>query len=220
MTAITRWWLIRHAPVINPERRIYGQGDIEADTSEVEPFRQLAAALPRDAVWVATQLRRTQQTAAALRAAWVGGEPPAEPAIEPSLAEQHFGTWQGLTHAELGSQQPRAAHRFWLAPATYTPPGGESFVQVIGRVSATLTRLSLDHRGRDVVAVVHGGPVRAALSHALSLDPDAALRFRVDTLSLTRLDALHEGGGIGAWRVEAVNLPPGATPPVPVAPVA
>ena len=31
----TRWWWVRHAPVRNPEKRCYGQKDMDADCSEV-----------------------------------------------------------------------------------------------------------------------------------------------------------------------------------------
>ncbi|WP_448189284.1 histidine phosphatase family protein [Azospirillum sp. sgz301742] len=211
-TTVTRWWLIRHAPVINPESRLYGQADIEADTGDAGSFRALAAALPRGAVWVATHLRRTQQTAAAVRAAWDGEAPPA-PLVEPTLAEQSFGEWQGLTYAELDASRPQATHRFWRAPAVERPPGGESFVEVVARVSAAMERLTAAHAGRDMVAVLHGGPIRAALVPALGLDPEMALRFRVDTLSLTRLDHIAVPGYPPAWRVAGVNLPPGAMLP-------
>ncbi|HYG86420.1 MAG TPA: histidine phosphatase family protein [Azospirillum sp.] len=213
MTIVTRWWLIRHAPVINPEHRIYGQSDVEADTADTAAFRALAGALPRGAVWVATHLRRTQQTTSAIHAAWENpaeSDKPLRPQIEPALAEQSFGDWQGLTHDELNATRPQAAHRFWLAPAVERPPGGESFADVVARVSAALERLTDAHAGRDVVAVLHGGPIRAALALALDLDLDAALRFRVDTLSLTRLDHIAVPGHPPAWRVAGVNLPPGA----------
>ena len=52
----------------------------------------------------------------------------------------------------------------------------------------------------DVVLVAHSGTVRAALAIALELEPDAALRFVIDPLSLTRIDRLERG-----WRVVAVN---------------
>jgi alpha-ribazole phosphatase len=52
----------------------------------------------------------------------------------------------------------------------------------------------------DVVLVVHSGTIRAALAIALDLAPDAALRFVIDPLSLTRIDRLTNG-----WRVVAVN---------------
>lgn len=210
----TRWWLLRHAPVINPEGRIYGQGDVDVDLGDRAAFRALAAALPRGAVWLCTPLARTGQTAQAIRDAWHGDEtPPERPVPVGDLVEQHFGAWQGLTHDELNARQPRAAQRFWIAPATERPPGGESFADMAARVGAALLRLSAEHAGRDVVCITHGGPVRAALRLALGVDAEAALRFRIDTLSLTRIDAILEGAAPPAWRVDGVNLPPGAAPP-------
>jgi alpha-ribazole phosphatase len=48
--------------------------------------------------------------------------------------------------------------------------------------------------------VVHSGTIRAALCVALDLTPQAALRFVIDPLSLTRIDRLATG-----WRVVSVN---------------
>ena len=70
------------------------------------------------------------------------------------------------------------------------------------------------HAGRDIVAVTHGGTIRAALAIALGLDPEQALAFTVDNCSLTRLD--HIAGPLGshapesesAWRVVFVNARP------------
>lgn len=210
----TRWWLVRHAPVINPEGRIYGQGDIDVDLGNRAAFLALATVLPRRAVWLTTPLARTGRTAQAIREAWHPDETPPDPPVPVGdLVEQHFGAWQGLTHDELNARQPRAAQRFWIAPATERPPGGESFADMAARVGAALLRLSAEHAGRDVVCVTHGGPVRAALRLALGVDVEAALRFRIDTLSLTRIDAIAEGGAPPVWRVDGVNLPPGAVPP-------
>ncbi len=213
---VTRWWLVRHAPVINPQRRIYGQMDVEADTSDTTTFHTLANALPRDAAWVATHLRRSRQTASAIHAAW---ETPAAddrsppPRIEPALAEQSFGDWQDLTYEELSATQPEAAQRFWLAPASQRPPGGESFTDVVARVSTALERLTAAYAGQNIVAVLHGGSIRAALVLALGLEPEAGLRLRVDTLSLTRLDHITLPDRSPAWCVAGVNLPPGAVLP-------
>ncbi len=99
-------------------------------------------------------------------------------------------------------------HRFWLAPAHEAAPGGESFVEVMQRVSRAVTRLTREHAGRDIVAVTHGGTIRAALAHALGLDPEAALAFTIDNLSLTRLDHIDGPGNGHGWRVGPVNLPP------------
>lgn len=207
----TRWWWIRHAPVINPEGRIYGQRDVAADLSDDTAFTTQARRLPADAVWITTQLRRTQATASALRARRPDLHAGGEPAVEPALVEQNFGDWQGRSYAEIGAYghggADKPGHRFWLAPAHATPPGGESFVDVMARVAAAIERLGAAHRGRDIVVVAHGGTIRAALARALHLEPEVALAFTIDTLSLTRLDWIETPGAGHGWRIGPINLP-------------
>lgn len=189
-----RWWLVRHAPVRGWDGRIYGCSEVPCDTADGAAFGALAAHLPGDAVLVESGLGRCRQTAVALVAAGARLPPPV---VDADLAEQSFGDWQGLSWADIPDP------RFWDAPTTTAPPGGESFAQVIARVGRSVARLSAAHAGRDIVAVVHAGTVRAALALALDLSPPAALRLVVDNLSLTRLDLTPQG-----WRVVAVNARP------------
>jgi alpha-ribazole phosphatase len=199
----TRWWLVRHAPVINPGHVIYGQHDIDADVSDVAVFRAVAGILPAGAAWLQSPLTRTRKTAAALRAEHpAAGDPPVD---EERLIEQHFGEWQGQVRAEILARQPEAHRRFWLAPAETRAPGGESFVDVVGRVRAALEDWSERLSGREVVAVMHGGSIRAALAVALDLDPARALAFHAETVSVTRIDRYADGG----WGVGFVNATPG-----------
>lgn len=204
----TRWWWIRHAPVPNSVR-IYGQSDVDCDCSSAEVFAALARELPRDAVWLTSNLVRTRQTAAAILSAM---EHAAEPAAVPEFAEQHLGDWQGQVRAEFFARRPPSRHPFWFAPADERPPGGESFAEVCARVAPAIERLSAEHAGRNIVAVAHGGSIKAALGHALGLDADAVLAFVVDNCSLTRIERIGEGRR-GHWRVSAVNHRPwvGAT---------
>ncbi len=199
----TKLWLVRHAPVVGIHGRIYGQDDLACDCSDQATFGALASLLPREAVWVATHLKRTHQTLAAMHLG--AGRDPVEPLIERDLVEQHFGQWQGLTYAELDASRDGAYHRFWHAPATERPPGGESFADVVARVEKALLRLTLAHAGNDIVVVTHGGAIRAALAAALNIEPERALGFSVDNCSVTRLDHI-EGKSFGAaWRVAFVN---------------
>lgn len=208
MIVTTRWWWIRHARVINPGGHIYGQRDLDAACTPSDPFAALARQLPRDSVWLVTHLRRTVQTAAAIRAEMPESLPETEPAVEPDFVEQHFGDWQGMSHAALHASRPGQSHRFWLAPATERPPGGESFADVVTRVSAAVLRRSQTHAGRDIVAVAHGGSIRAALVLALGLDPERALSLSIDNVSLTRIDHIAVPGEPPAWRVVTVNRTP------------
>jgi alpha-ribazole phosphatase len=201
-TVVTRWWWLRHAPVTSDGGRVYGQRDVACDVSDRAAFEILAQRLPKGAVWVASNLARTHMTAAAIRAA--GLDAP-EPIVEPALAEQNLGIFQGRMRAEVYADNPDW-RGFWLTPAHATPPGGESFVDVIARVAPVLKRLNAAYGGRDIVAVAHGGTIRAALAIVLALEPEMALAFVIDNLALTRIDHIAHGAG-AAWRVWAVNLP-------------
>ena len=203
----TRWWWVRHAPV--PDGGfIYGQRDLDCDCGDAEIFSVLARELPRDAVWVTSNLVRPRQTAAAILAAADGRHGPIEPLAVPELAEQHLGEWQGLERRSFYASRKIGTHALWFAPADERPPGGESFTELVERVSPAIERLTAQHRGRDIVAVTHGGTIRAALGLALGIGPQAPLAFSVENCSLTRLDHLAPEGGGGLWRVVAVNHRP------------
>jgi alpha-ribazole phosphatase len=211
VTVTTRWWWIRHAPVDNPEHRLYGQSDLEADTSDTGALRKLAAALPGDTVWLTSHLQRTRQTAEAVRPHYEALGKDAPPIAElPEIAEQDFGTWQGMTVGELKTHLGAAFAGFWHAPGEAEPPGGESFAQVIERVAGAIGHLGAAHSGRDIIAFAHGGSIRAALAVALDLGPSSALSITIDNLSLTRIDHILPGddpphGTVRPWRVHAVN---------------
>lgn len=198
----TRWWLIRHAPVINPEGKVYGGSEIDCDTTNTAVFQAVAASLPKDAVWICSPLSRTRRTAAALLEAGASGE---EMQLEPRLVEQNFGDWQGRNRQEILAQWPEQDKQFWLAPAHERAPGGESFLDVRDRVAEALADWNAKARGRDIIAVMHGGSIRAALSIALDLAPERALSFHTETVSVTGLDA-YPGG---SWGVRFVNSCPG-----------
>ena len=203
MSRETRWWWIRHAPVTSHAGRIYGQQDVEADfTNSAAALEGLAALLPEDLVLITSDLKRAVTTADAIAmagAAWRQTE------RDPGFREQHFGDWQGLSSEELATVREKLPHSGWLAPAFERPPNGESFSDVIGRVVPAIIRHTSQHTGRDIVAVAHGGSIRAALAYALELDPESALSFSLQNLSLTRLDHIETGDDSGVWRIVCVN---------------
>jgi alpha-ribazole phosphatase len=135
---------------------------------------------------------------------------PASSIIERDFSEQSFGAWAGFTWEEIAERDPAASKYFWADPVGLVPPGGESFAALMARVAAAIECMSAGRMG-DVVAVAHGGVIRAAVAHALGLDAKSAMAVAVDNLSLTRLDRVAGGtlkGRGGPWRVVAVNRPP------------
>jgi alpha-ribazole phosphatase len=201
----TRFWLIRHALVEeNARAMLYGTMDVplcpDSLVAQVPMYRVLGARLPRPAAWVVTPLSRTRRTAEALFAA---GYPAAPLTVEPDLVEQNLGAWQGLPHADLPQHLNLPPHAFWPLGGEERPPGGESMAEVIARVGPAMERLAERYAGQDVVVVSHGGAIRAAVAHALSIAADNALHLSVQNISLTRMER-HPNG----WRVVSVNEVP------------
>lgn len=185
-------WLIRHAPVRGAPGVIH-DSEAPADLSDTAALAGVRALLPTRSAAYCSPSRRTTQTAAALGLVALP---------DARLREQDFGGWTGRTHAELSRTEGPQYEAFWLAPARCRPPGGESFAEQITRVAAAIDDLPAG----NAVLVVHAGTIRAALALVLDLAPDAALRFVIDPLSVTRIDRL-----IGGWRVIGINRAQPAT---------
>jgi alpha-ribazole phosphatase len=199
----TRWWWVRHAPVRSDGGNIYGQTDIACDTSDVEVFEAVAKILPRNAIWIASNLMRTHQTAEAI---WAAGFPrPAAMAKEKAFAEQHLGQWQGMNRAAFVASRPAGSH--WFADIKEPAPGGESFMDLYNRTKGAIERINAEHAGQDVIAVGHGGTIKAAVGLALGGLVEQGLAFDIDNVSVTRLD-YFESPGRSVWRLPFVNQQP------------
>src|SRR4029078_4158089 len=114
----TRWRWIRHAPVRADNGCIYGQKDLGCDTSDRVVFEAVGKILPRNAVWYASNLKRTHQTANAI---WAAGFPkPSDMPHVNALPEQHLVEWQGLNRATFLASRPVGSH--WFAEIDEVPP--------------------------------------------------------------------------------------------------
>lgn len=201
----TRWWWVRHAPVRNDGGNIYGQKDMDCDCSDSVVFNAVSKILPRNAVWVSSNLKRTHQTAAAI---WAAGFPkPDAMPHEAEFAEQHLGDWQGMNRQAFFASLPVNVGSHWFAPIDEPSPNGESFMDLYNRVRRGIDRITAEHAGRDIVAVAHGGTIKAALGVALNDQPERGLAFTIDNCSVTRLDHMASNGNHG-WRIPMVNQQP------------
>jgi probable phosphoglycerate mutase len=91
------------------------------------------------------------------------------------LTEIAFGEWEGLTFADLKSRAADLLARRERDPWHFVPPGGESYVQLLARVSAWHASLT-----RDAVVTSHLNTGRALMAH-LGIAPRAgAPRSRID----------------------------------------
>lgn len=202
---VTRWWWVRHAPVREDGGNIYGQADLNCDCSDASVFNAVARILPANAAWYASNLKRTHQTADAILAA--GARAPFGIQQDAAFAEQDMGEWQGRNRAAfVAALRPEVAS-YWYAPADVRAPGGESFLDLYERTRSAIARIGAVHAGQDIVAVAHGGTIKAAIAVALGLEPKAGLTFVIDNCSVTRLDFLSSPGHAG-WRIAMINQQP------------
>lgn len=103
--------------------------------------------------------------------------------VTPELAEMDYGQWRGRRLADIADETPHELAA-WTRDPDAAPPGGESFVQVLARVSGWLD--SLDETA-SVIAITHASVIRAALIHALNAPAASFARIEIAPLSLIEL---------------------------------
>ena len=171
------WW-IRHMPIENNGCYI-GQTDIPALIPDYQA--QLAMPLPDDALWFATPMLRTIDTAH-----WLMSATTAPLRMAPDLLEQHFGPWEEKPYEEVWRAE-EGLHD-WSKPETVRPEGGESFADLCERVDGWLDLQLVENTNSNIIIVAHAGSIRAGMRHALGVTPAQALAFQVDYGSITQVE--------------------------------
>jgi broad specificity phosphatase PhoE len=80
-------------------------------------------------------------------------------------------------------------------------------MDLYNRVRRAIARITAEHAGKDIVAVAHGGTIKAAIGVALGDQPEKGLAFTIDNCSVTRLEHLASSSHSG-WRIPFVNQQP------------
>ena len=121
-----------------------------------------------------------------------------EPVTVDALREVDVGSWSGLSRAEIEQRFPEQYAR-WLDYGQGWEDG-ETYEQMVDRVVEALQELAEGRDGERILAVTHGGPMRAASAFADRLSyaearrrspvvgNTAVLEFAVEAGALRRLD--------------------------------
>ncbi|MGE3285654.1 MAG: histidine phosphatase family protein [Pseudonocardia sp.] len=115
---------------------------------------------------VSSDLQRAVESADAIAAAT--GLPVK---VDPRLRETHLGEWQGLSVVEVEQGWPGALG-LWRADPAWTPPGGESRIDVVRRAMPVVDELDAEFDGppsATAVVVAHGGMIAGLVSGLLAL---------------------------------------------------
>ncbi len=159
--------LLRHGETAwNLVHRFQGQHDTELTDRGREQAAAAGESLARAAVGrrlvlVSSDLRRAQDTAAAVgRAAGV------PVLLDPRLREIAAGEWQGLLQPEIEALDP-VVYAAWRAGDDVRPTGGETPLEAGSRVAEAVREHARDLGPEDLlVAVGHGASIRSGHGRA------------------------------------------------------
>jgi broad specificity phosphatase PhoE len=164
---LRRLVLWRHGETdYNASGRMQGQLDSVLTAVGLNQARFAVPALARFApdLVVASDLRRATDTATVFTNAT--GVPLR---IDKRLRETNLGIWQGMTSVEIDEQWP-GGRQVWQTDPTWSPPGGESRVEVAARASELVADLDRSDSGVSTVLLcAHGGLTAALTGHLLEL---------------------------------------------------
>ena len=113
--------------------------------------------------------------------------------VHDGLLETDFGKWEGLTFGEAAQRDPEV-HRRWLGDTSVRPPGGESFDEVRGRLTAVRDDLVAEYGGANLLVVSHVTPIKTLLQMALDAGPSLLYRLHLDLASLSIAEFYPDGG--------------------------
>jgi probable phosphoglycerate mutase len=194
---MTRFIVVRHGETLwNLAGRVQGHGDSElsaAGRAQAEALARRLAGEPFD-VLVSSDLGRAMATARTV-ARLTGHEVLADPRVR----ERGFGSGEGLGYAEIEARYPGGFRPSGVPDPDYAIPGGESRRAFQDRVATAFEALALEHAGRRVLVITHGGVVGALYRHIHGIAPDTAHRIAIANASYNEVAREGEAWTIGAW---------------------
>ena len=194
-----RWWLVRHAPLYNPDGRIYGSTDILPDTSDKISFLNLASNLPKKAIWITSNLIRTIMTAHQLQEIMKESRNIRQ---EENFNEQNFGEWEIKKWQEISKKEDSY---FWKNFIYQKPPKGERFIDVFHRVKSIFLYLNRIFSNENIIAVIHFGTILSILSFIMKINPELIFPFSINNLSITQIDGIILDNQKYEWCINTVN---------------
>ena len=188
--------LLRHGETVwNAEQRLQGQDNSELSERGVRQARNFLpyarALLPAQVI--SSDLGRTRQTVALI------GYPDAP--SDARLRELDMGEWTGKAKRDLLCAHPDD-YVAWRA-GTFTPARGETWQIFRSRIAEGI-RDWLRRTQGDLLAVVHGGVIRAACHEFLDLPPSRVIPVTPGTATILNFaspdapSAQLEGYNIGS----------------------
>lgn len=115
--------------------------------------------------------------------------------LEPRLREVYFGSWEGLTYAEIQRRDPEVLAEWESNFLEVHPPDGETLTQLAQRVNLVLQEIRQKYSEQKVLLVSHAGPLQVLVCLAMGFSPSLYWQFHIAQGSLSEI-AFHPAGAI------------------------
>jgi alpha-ribazole phosphatase len=163
MTEKTTIHLIRHGEV-ESAHCYNGHNDVRLTARGIEQYHELKPRLDPETISACytSDLFRTVHGGEIL-GPYLG----VEPVRMPELRELNCGVWQGLSFTEVQQTRPDEWGARLADLVNFRAPGGESVLDMAGRVLPAIRQIVERHRGEEVLVVAHGGVNRIVLMDAI-----------------------------------------------------
>lgn len=216
----TRILAIRHGETAwNVDGRIQGQLDVPLNDMGRWQVHRLALAVADEdiAAIYSSDLLRALETAQAVSRG--SGDPIV---TDPGLRERGFGTFEGLSYAEINQRWPEMGERWRRRDPSFGAPGGETLTDFYARSVATAARLAALHPGQTIALVSHGGVMDCLYRAATRIPLDAPRSWQLGNAAINRLLYTPQGFTLVGWsdtyHLDDDTLDEGADGAAPVGP--
>ena len=173
--------LVRHAPV-DPPGYLYGSTDADVQKVSSDVSKSIYSRLANcQAIFSSPALRCIKTYQAVFLKKSV-------PVKIKEFWEQDFGDWEGLTYSSIPDQGELSGKDL----VEFTPPNVESFLEQCHRTQPPLLKIISERKIGEIAIFTHAGVIRSFLALALG-SKEVALKFSIDNLSITGIQALSDG---------------------------
>lgn len=121
-----------------------------------------------------------------------------------ALHEINFGSWEGLELDEVNRLYP-GQWQAWLS-GDEVGHGGESFQDLMHRVSKVIDTLLVESKGERILIISHGGVMRAMMAQMMGLEKKQLLRASLPHACMTRMIAYHHKGKKDWFTLDSHNF--------------